>query len=258
MLTKKLNLYQVPLSVTSLPTHNLDRCALVTNRPNSEWFGVADAGEERLRFLNQEIANLRDALDGLDDWDLYESAPLKYQIMAYEDERARMARDCDQRRHREERAKDESRRRVDVLRDEIDWVERKMAELRMDMRGASRRDRREVRKLSHCYEQYWRQLMTDSGRRPRASLDAAEARVAGAAGIDSLEFENMGRRRVGPGAAAKLRRPGHGAVPRVSRSRNGRGGKRKTRKPTKSGPADLSLKLALGRLHLLYRAARLR
>jgi hypothetical protein len=129
---------------------------------------LRDAAEERLEFLNQEIVDLREQLAAVEDWDLYENMPLKHQIILYEYERRELVGDHNRRvRGRLDEAARRARR-LDAVRDEIDWCENKIGLLREELRQSSNADAPELRKLLKGYEDYWDQLMRESGRLPRA------------------------------------------------------------------------------------------
>jgi len=127
---------------------------------------LRDRTEERLQLLNQEIVDLREQLAAVEDWDLYESAPLKHQIILYEDERNQLVGDHNRRVRRKLDETARRTRQVDAVRDEIDWCENKIGQLREDLRQSSNADSSELRKLLKGYEDYWDQLMRESGRLP--------------------------------------------------------------------------------------------
>jgi hypothetical protein len=150
---------------TELPqiTHVADSRSS-TAPPESD--ALRDAAEERLEFLNQEIVDLREQLDAIEDWDLYESVPLKHQIILYEYERNQLVGDHNRRVRGRLDETARRARRVDAVRDEIDWCENKIALLREEIRQSSNADAPELRKLLKGYEDYWHQLMRESGRLP--------------------------------------------------------------------------------------------
>jgi chromosome segregation ATPase len=134
---------------------------------------ISDEENERVQDLNQRIIDLREQLDFVEDWDLYESIPLKYNIMLCEDERRRIAADFQRKTERKireaaEEARDAQRTayrtKVDPIRDEIDWVCAKLGELVATARAARPQDRREIESLIRSYRKYLQELMARSGR----------------------------------------------------------------------------------------------
>ncbi len=136
---------------------------------------LRDRTEERLQFLNQEIVDLREQLAAVEDWDLYESAPLKHQIVLYEDERSRLVGDHNRRVRREMDETARRARRVDAVRGEVGWCEDKIGQLREELQQSLNDDSSELRKLLKGCEDCWDQLMRERCRLPR---DCPTARSA--------------------------------------------------------------------------------
>lgn len=122
--------------------------------------------EDRLEALNQEIVSAREELAAIEDWDLYEVAPLKHQIILLEDERTQLVGDHNRHVKCQLRETEQCVGRVDAIRDEIDWCQDKISELEPILQKCADVEDSESRCLLKAYKQYWNKLMSDSGRLP--------------------------------------------------------------------------------------------
>lgn len=170
--------------------------------------------EERLETLNQEIVSAREELAGIEDWDLYESAPLKHQIILLEDERTQLVGDHNRHVKRQLRETEPCAGRVNAIRDEIDWCQDKISELESILQKCADIEDSESRCLLKAYKQYWNQLMSDSGRLPfvrpepgitQEPLEFTESRSpADAVNVERLSPEKLGRALPNSGAPGTM------------------------------------------------------
>jgi len=119
--------------------------------------------ESRLQSLSQEIVDWRETLYGIEDWEVYERAPIIHEIVVRERERSRIVREHNQGVRREQEVNERSTRQTTAARDEIDWVEHKLSVLRASLRASSAEGKNEIRQLIKGYSCYWNELTRRKG-----------------------------------------------------------------------------------------------
>jgi hypothetical protein len=125
---------------------------------------ISEPESERLQFLNQEITNLREQLDTVEDWNLDECTPLKYQIILYEEERNRMAREAHARALKDLRAREMRSDRSELIREDLAWSELSISALREQLKKASPEERSSILDQLNTYADHVRTLLAQSVR----------------------------------------------------------------------------------------------
>lgn len=208
---------------------------------------------ERLQFLNQEIADLREQLDTAEDWDLHERTSLKYRIILHEEERNRMAKEAHTRALKDLRAREMRADRFDLIHEDIAWSEESISCLREKLKRASPEERTAILGQIKTYTDHIRKLLAQSARvATDPSVDwmaEPEPDLSSGPTVPQEQYESPDRQLEQPPSdatsRAAVRRPRDFQRPRTGR-KAGRPRKARGARKCAAGtrPIELALKLA--------------
>lgn len=165
--------FQLPLllpekSETSLLDDQIEE--MIKTREINEYLAkcsrviLSDSESDRLQYLNQEIADLREELNVIEDWDAYAQVTLKYHIILYEEERNRVAQEAHRRALKDLLAREMRGDSLNLIYEELSWDHGQIEYLRKELKTATVEERPLLVSQLNRYSAHARNLLHQSAR----------------------------------------------------------------------------------------------